>query len=239
MTYAYHWRKAMAISVCLHLFLVAGAGYLMAGLAAPLPQLEEVMLEMDLVSDPAERAGNSTNFPEPVPLPDEIKPTPANLTPVMPVPTETKVTEPEPVVTTSELAMTAAEIPAVAAQSQSASSSSTNTASSSAAAPVVGGGSQSGIAAPSILAKVDPVYPMAARQAGLEGTVVLKVQILANGRPGEIAVARSTGHAALDDAAIAAVGKWRFVPAKDRASGRTVACTTTLPITFRLHDQNK
>jgi len=227
MNYAYHWRKAMVISVCLHMFLVLTAGYLMAGLAAPLPKPEEVMLEMDLVSEPAESS----------PLPEESKAAAAEISPVMPVKTETKVSEAEPVVTTSELSMTAAQVPAAAAQSNQAASSnnSTTTASNPTTAPGVGGGSQGGIAAPSILAKVDPVYPAAARQSGLEGTVVLRVEILANGRPGEITVSRSTGHTILDEAAIAAVEKWQFVPAKDRSSGRTVACTTTLPVSFRLH----
>ncbi|HEY3425128.1 MAG TPA: hypothetical protein VGL27_10050 [Negativicutes bacterium] len=36
-----------------------------------------------------------------------------------------------------------------------------------------------------------------------------------------------------------AVQKWRFVPAKDRTSGRTVACTTTLPVSFRLQDHQR
>lgn len=236
MTYAYHWRKAMVISVCLHMFFIIGAGYLAAGLTAPLPMPEEVMLEMDLVSDPAERPENSNAVPEKAALPDALRPISAEMPPVMPVNTETKVSESEPVVTTSELAMTAAEISdGTMTERQPSSSGSTSTDSSPAAAPIVGGGSQKGISAPLILAKVDPVYPSAARQAGLEGTVILRIQILANGRPGDIAVARSTGYAVLDEAAITAVGKWRFVPAKDRTSGRAVACTTILPVSFHLH----
>lgn len=237
MTYAYHWRKAMVISVCLHMFFIIGAGYLAAGLTAPLPMAEEVMLEMDLVSDPVERPENSNAVSEKSALPDALKPISAEIPSVIPVQTETKkISTSEPVVTTSELNMTAAEISdASITANQSAGSASSNTNTNPTVAPVASGGSQSSIAAPLILAKSDPVYPSAARQAGLEGTVVLKIQILANGRPGEIAVARSTGHAELDEAAIKAVEKWRFVPAKDRTSGRAVACTTTLPVSFHLH----
>ncbi|AIF49886.1 energy transducer TonB [Pelosinus sp. UFO1] len=234
MTYAYHWRKAMVMSVCLHMFFIIGAGYLAAGWTAPLPTTEEVMLEMDLVSDLGERPENSNTVPETATLPEALKPISAEMSPVMPVDTETKVSESESVVTTSELAMTAAENPTTT-RSQSSNSASTTTDNSPAAVPIVGGGSRSGIAAPLILSKSDPVYPSAARQAGLEGTVILKIQILANGRPGDIAVARSTGHAVLDEAAITAVEKWRFVPAKDRTSGRAMACTTTLPVSFHLH----
>ena len=235
MTYAHHWRKAMAISVGLHMFFVIAAGYLVMALPAPLPKLEEVMLEMELVSDPMERIGNHPALPESPSLPEPLKTAVAEIPSVAPVQAETKVQEAEPLVTTSELTMTASEVPA-AQPNQAASSSSANPASAPAVPPAGGGGSRGGTAAPSILAKVDPVYPLAARQAGLEGTVILRVEILANGRPGEISVARSTGYGMLDEAAITAVGKWQFVPAKDRTSGRTVACTTTLPVSFRLHN---
>jgi protein TonB len=239
MSYVYHWRKAMTISVCLHIFLLAAAVYLTAGWAAPVP-VEEVIMEMDLVSDPAERGGNSPGLPEPATPLDAPRPALSKPTPAEPVQTETEV---KPVVTTSNLSMTAAETPAVPASGQPSAASGTAATAPGEAATTSGGmgnsSSQSGIAAPGILSKVDPVYPSAARQAGLEGTVVLRIQILANGRPGEIAVARSTGHAVLDEAAITAVGKWRFVPAKDRTSGRTVTCTTTLPISFRLQDYKR
>ena len=62
----------------------------------------------------------------------------------------------------------------------------------------------------------------------------MRIEILANGRSGSIAVFRSSGHEILDDAAITTVEKWRFVPAKDRNSGQAIACYTTIPISFRL-----
>jgi protein TonB len=235
MTYAYHWRKAMAISVCLHIFIVIAAGYLLAVLTAPLPRLEEVILEMDLISDPADRLeGNivSTESPQ---LPDTPKPSLTEITPVTPLQTESIDNVPDSLVTTRELVMTAAEVPPSALiPNQSTTSDTTNTASPS-AMPVSGRGSHSSIAAPGVLVKVDPIYPSAARQAGLEGTVILRIQILANGRPDEITIIQSTGYPVLDDAAVTAVRKWQFIPAKDRSSGRTIACTTTLPVSFRLH----
>jgi protein TonB len=238
MNYAYHWRKAMALSFCLHIFLLVAAGYLTAGRAAPVP-VEEMIMEMNLVNDPAERAGNIPKSPVPTEQ-AAPRPAPSAPTPAEPVQTETVV---RPVVTTSDLSMTAAETSAVASSGQPDDAGGTAATASGEAAATSGGmgsgSSQSGIAAPGILSKVDPVYPSTARQAGLEGTVVLRIQILANGRPGEIDVARSAGHPALDEAAVTAVQKWRFVPAKDRTSGRTVACTTTLPISFRLQDHQR
>jgi protein TonB len=61
---------------------------------------------------------------------------------------------------------------------------------------------------------VDPVYP----QSGQEGVALLRIRIQADGRPGDIAVARSTGYPVLGEAAVSAVRNWRFVPAKDRAA---------------------
>lgn len=97
-----------------------------------------------------------------------------------------------------------------------------------------GKGIGGGIVQPGILSQVEPVYPAQARQAGREGTVVVRIQILTNGRPGEVSVYRSSGWASLDDAAVEAVQKWRFIPAKDRDSGQAVVCYTTMPVRFRL-----
>ena len=229
MTYACYWRKAMVISICLHIVLVIGAGHLMASLPPTVPKPEEVIIEMDLVSQQAERLDYSKNLEQTPPIPDMIKPTLPESGPVPPMPIE-------PVVTSSELSMTAAQsLDSSSTSNQSVNSSSVDRASNTGATPREQKGSQGGVAKPSILSKTDPVYPSSARQAGLEGTVILKIEILANGRPGEISVSRSTGHVVLDEAAIIAVEKWRFVPAKDLGSGRTITCTTTLPVSFRLH----
>lgn len=235
MSYAFYWRKAMAVSFLLHLLILLAAGYLTTGITAALPVPEEVILEMDLVSDPAQRAGNSPSLPEPENPQDTPKPTPMEPTPMKPVQAENLTTEAEAIVTSNDLTMTDAEAPAATASAPRHEASGSSSPAPSSA--VSGGGSRSGIAAPGILSKVDPIYPSDARQAGLEGTVLLRVQILANGRPGEISVGRSTGHSSLDDAAVAAVAQWQFIPAKDRDSGKTVACYTSLPVSFRLKNK--
>ena len=77
-----------------------------------------------------------------------------------------------------------------------------------------------------------PTYPAAARRAGLQGTARLRVQILADGRVGEIVVDTSTGHQALDQAATEAVRRWRFEPA--RRGTEPVATWVLLPVEFHL-----
>ncbi|MBW7850726.1 MAG: energy transducer TonB [Rhodospirillales bacterium] len=77
-----------------------------------------------------------------------------------------------------------------------------------------------------------PVYPLAARRRGLQGVVVLTVEVDAEGRPGLVTVRKSAGHALLDGSAVAAVRGWRFVPAT--SGGRPVASTVEVPVRFKL-----
>lgn len=77
-----------------------------------------------------------------------------------------------------------------------------------------------------------PVYPAAAKKAGTSGTVILSVSVDEGGRPVSVAKARSCGCAELDDAAIAAVRKWRFHPAK--MNGQPVAARLQVPVRFAL-----
>ena len=80
--------------------------------------------------------------------------------------------------------------------------------------------------------QVKPEFPESARKANAEGTTLLKVEVLANGRVGEIVVTRSSGRQDLDDAAIAAVKQWRFEPA--RRGSTAVAMWASLPVRFQL-----
>lgn len=59
-----------------------------------------------------------------------------------------------------------------------------------------------------------PQYPSVALRRGWEGTVLLRVHVLSSGKPGEIQIQKSSGREQLDDAALAAVKRWSFVPAK-------------------------
>ena len=59
-----------------------------------------------------------------------------------------------------------------------------------------------------------PEYPSLAQRRGWEGTVLLRVQVLPSGKPGEIQIQKSSGRQQLDDAALNAVKRWSFVPAK-------------------------
>lgn len=55
-----------------------------------------------------------------------------------------------------------------------------------------------------------PVYPASARRKGVEGVVVVAVEVCADGHCENARLAESSGNDALDDAALAAVKKWRY-----------------------------
>lgn len=80
--------------------------------------------------------------------------------------------------------------------------------------------------------RVEPTYPSSSRRAGEEGTVRLKVLVDEKGRPRDVAVAASSGFARLDQAAMEAVRKWRFVAATDGTN--PISAWTHVNITFRL-----
>ena len=77
-----------------------------------------------------------------------------------------------------------------------------------------------------------PAYPPIARKLGLEGLVVLRVQVSVNGAPEQVAVAQTSGASLLDDAALRAVQGWTFVPA--RRGDTPVAHVVDVPIRFQL-----
>ncbi|WP_060480855.1 energy transducer TonB [Pseudomonas sp. NBRC 111119] len=77
-----------------------------------------------------------------------------------------------------------------------------------------------------------PDYPQMAQRRGWEGTVLLRVEVLPSGKPGQIQVQKSSGRDALDAAALAAVKRWSFVPAKQGDVAQTG--WVSVPIDFKL-----
>lgn len=77
-----------------------------------------------------------------------------------------------------------------------------------------------------------PEYPQMAHRRGWEGSVLLRVQVLASGKPGQIQIQKSSGRQVLDDAALAAVKRWSFVPAKQGEVAQVG--WVSVPIDFKL-----
>jgi protein TonB len=79
-----------------------------------------------------------------------------------------------------------------------------------------------------------PEYPREARRNGQEGMVMLLVEVLPNGDARKVSIEKSSGHELLDNAAVKAVRKWRFVPAKKGAN--PTPAWVKIPVEFSLED---
>jgi protein TonB len=79
-----------------------------------------------------------------------------------------------------------------------------------------------------------PTYPSISRRIGEHGRVLLRVHVAADGSATEVQLHTSSGHARLDDSALATVRRWKFVPA--RLGQEAVAAWVLVPIAFTLKD---
>ncbi|MCU4350718.1 energy transducer TonB [Acinetobacter ursingii] len=77
-----------------------------------------------------------------------------------------------------------------------------------------------------------PEYPEQALERGWEGSVILRVKVLANGSPDTVSVKQSSGKKLLDSAAVRTVKQWKFSPA---LKGKTpVEGWVDVPIHYQL-----
>ena len=79
-----------------------------------------------------------------------------------------------------------------------------------------------------VISRVLPVYPPAARLLRLQGTVVVRAKITAEGRVSDVQVV--SGNPAFRDSALSAVRKWRYKPA--RLNGQSVETTADVTLRF-------
>jgi TonB family protein len=87
------------------------------------------------------------------------------------------------------------------------------------------------VSGPKPIEKYEPEYTEQAKDAKIEGTVVLDVVIEADGKIYEAAVVRGLDPG-LDANAVSAVKRWRFAPATK--AGQTVAVAAKIEVNFRL-----
>ncbi len=108
-----------------------------------------------------------------------------------------------------------------------------------ASATAISGSQQQGAPAQDLKTstRIDPTYPPASRRAGEQGTVRLKVLVDTSGRASNVAVTQTSGFPRLDQAAMEAVRKWRFVAATDGAN--KIQAYTQVAVTFKLTEAEK
>jgi periplasmic protein TonB len=84
-----------------------------------------------------------------------------------------------------------------------------------------------------------PTYPTIADANHMrwEGRVILLVEVFTTGLAGEVSVYKSSGREVLDNAAIAAVKRWKFTPA--RIAGQVVTKMVRVPINFQISKEDE
>lgn len=90
------------------------------------------------------------------------------------------------------------------------------------------------VTAPRVRNTADPSYTREAKQAGIQGTVMLEIVITEEGIPSRIRVLSPLGYG-LDEMAAEAIKKWRFHPG--RLEGKPVPTFANVEVNFRLNKQ--
>ena len=85
---------------------------------------------------------------------------------------------------------------------------------------------------PVAMTPIRPVYPEIAQEAGIEGVIVVQAFIDEKGRVKETLILKGVPNTGLDEAAMDAIRKTRFRPAKQRE--RAVGVWISIPVNFRL-----
>lgn len=78
-----------------------------------------------------------------------------------------------------------------------------------------------------------PAYPALARRRGWQGTVLLAVTVLEDGRPDLITLHKSSGYELLDTSAVKTVKTWHFLPGME--NGRPQSMEILIPVRFKLN----
>ena len=214
-------------AVALH----ALAAWLLLHQPPTLPQQAPRILEVSLLAAPAPVAAASVPAapPEAVKAPDSPPPTPKPVErrPAKPRPAVAKPAPPKPVeprpAEQSPAPAGAAASPAPAAPATAAAQTATSAGEPALTAPRFDA---------AYLNNPPPAYPPLSRRLGEQGRVLMRVFVDPNGAPAQVEVRESSGHPRLDDAAAAAVRRWRFVPA--RRGDEPVGAWVLVPISFNL-----
>lgn len=78
-----------------------------------------------------------------------------------------------------------------------------------------------------------PAYPAISRRMGEEGRVMLRVMVGTNGKPEQVEIENGSGFSRLDNAALDAVKKWKFIPA--RRNNEAISAEVLVPVKFSLN----
>ncbi len=191
---------------------------------APITPPRLARMDMIALAPPGRPAASPPAAPQPSrPRQAEAKPAPATHAPKTP-----------PVQTSKMSSQTPAPAQAISAPAAPATATASD-APKSDGQTVSAGGSQAitePLARGGYLNNPAPAYPSQSQEDGEAGTVRLRVHVSAQGLPLDVSVQDSSGFPRLDRAALAAVKRWRFIPAK--RGDEPIAYTFVVPVEFSL-----
>lgn len=211
------WLGALGLHALLLLALQASAG---SPVTPPTPLITEVVAL-------APEAAPTPPAPEPKPTQPQAKPEPV----------KRQAAAPKPRPVSAPLTPSASSL----AQGPSASKDADPTPPAPAGKPTAATG-EPGPAketppsfSAAYLSNPEPAYPAASLELGESGNVLLRVAVSAEGQPTSVEISRSSGYGRLDRAALSAVKRWRFTPA--RRGSEAVAGVVLVPINFQIKQQ--
>ncbi|NJM32576.1 MAG: energy transducer TonB [Limnobacter sp.] len=221
---AYSWiaGSSMVRSLVLHGVLLACIWWTQTLWNKPMPQPARAMPAYlvqaeslaSLAAVPAKPA--YTPFATPTSSAQALKPVPA-------VPITGTLQPPESVAITAPTTNPAAVAPP-AAQAQAPSPETAQNTEQTAPTEVASTAAQ--IDARYAHSNPKPEYPGIARRLGQQGTVTLEVLVSTEGHAKNVTVVQSAGHSALDQAAVQAISRWKFIPATRNGSAQEQALIT-------------
>lgn len=209
----------LLIGIVLSIALHGAALYSKGIYTQPQPKLEsgKTVVQLTLIPTIASRAASSETEktaiePEKViaPTPEKLVPKPISVPePIAEPPSEPvveNIPEPQPQETSDSIEQNASLIEDKGVSTEASSSS-----------------------------PISPKYPRRSQRKNEEGLVTLSVRVLASGKTGDIRIIQSSGHKRLDEAAVKAVERASFEPA--RKFGHAVESEKEFTFTFNLTDE--
>jgi protein TonB len=180
----------------------------------------EQLIMANVITDAPSDPAPLTQLVAPKTQPHPLAPAPSQLTPTViptPVVTAAAVTAAAPLALAPSTATSASEQAGLRRQSTAT------------AAPAT-------VVLPSndadYLINPTPTYPSMSRRMGEQGTVIVRAFINTEGRAEKAEIRTSSGYIRLDEAALATVQRWRYVPSK--RAGVAEAMWFNVPIRFLL-----
>ena len=222
----YGWRAALIIlaHALLLIFLLLRLDFMASAPNASAPDaLDIIVVDLSSTSELAEAA-----------LPDSERP--AEEQPVTPLEIVLAEPVPEPPQTTSS--PPAAAPRTAPSQTSKTPAAATLSPSSNSRQETVGGSSKESELTttpprldPAYLHNPSPLYPPLSKRNRETGTVLLLVNVSPEGNATSVTLHQSSGYDRLDQAALQAVTRWRFVPGMRGQSA--ISATVIVPISFK------